>query len=563
MADPIYKNSTVIGDGKSDIILNTSGKVIIKVKNKYNNLSFNNDEKDNKDKEDKDNQYLPNILLLDSTDNDKINSFFQDSITENSLVFTGDNYLYLKILDNIYTYRIGFSDYDSIQNLSVSTLNVSELNVSSSNLVKNLNANYLNGKDSNSFIKYEDSPTITKEWIFDSTVTLSKTKSKNDTTILDYNNSFLKINSITVNNLTILNNDQDSSNSFNLEYIDTKVFIGQMATVSESFNILKVKKNYNENWDVGGEAILTLILNAIDQGYLEPKLKLIENKTVNESEIYYINLMLDVSKTEDFTELYEISESDFDENGTYLNYYYRIKDLDNWVNIPYNTTSNAKIGIYGNYFDKSVYSTILNEYQGSIFNCTLDNTKSFKLGNIITYKVGEDTISAIVTNIQNNIITILVNGEYCEESEECLSQYYPNDNTKITVVSTENYIGDISGITDPIFGEINSYGIFSKGNCYFTNPSIAFIKNGTNFIKFTENGTSFIGLKDNDYWISINEENCELKRNSIYDINNYKDSCHFGPLTVNKDGSATIGSGTTQISISKDGEVNIPATAVK
>ena len=41
MADPIYKNSTTLGDGKSDIIINTAGKIVVKVKDRYYNWTYN------------------------------------------------------------------------------------------------------------------------------------------------------------------------------------------------------------------------------------------------------------------------------------------------------------------------------------------------------------------------------------------------------------------------------------------------------------------------------------------------------------------------------------------
>ena len=40
MNDPIYKQATTIGDGKSPVVINTSGKVVVKVNGKYFPLNF-------------------------------------------------------------------------------------------------------------------------------------------------------------------------------------------------------------------------------------------------------------------------------------------------------------------------------------------------------------------------------------------------------------------------------------------------------------------------------------------------------------------------------------------
>ena len=45
MSDPIYKNSINLGNGKSDVIISTAGKVIVKVKDRYYTLNYNNSEK--------------------------------------------------------------------------------------------------------------------------------------------------------------------------------------------------------------------------------------------------------------------------------------------------------------------------------------------------------------------------------------------------------------------------------------------------------------------------------------------------------------------------------------
>ena len=63
-------------------------------------------------------------------------------------------------------------------------------------------------------------------------------------------------------------------------------------------------------------------------------------------------------------------------------------------------------------------------------------------------------------------------------------------------------------------------------------------------------------------YVDLKKKNKNINNNIINNINNYDTFCKFGPLVVYEDGSATLGSGDTQITISASGEVKIPSAAI-
>lgn len=217
----------------------------------------------------------------------------------------------------------------------------------------------------------------------------------------------------------------------------------------------------------------------------------------------------------------------------------------------------------------------------------VENTES------ITYNSSDETLPFITINTQY----------YSEPSQD--SEYY-NIALDINPESINFYntnttiIGNLSIVSDNILNP-SGIGIYSD-NCYLNNPTIC-LYNKTeqkNYIKFSITDRSFIGINDvQDNWIKIDNVGngsiitstytlksngelnigewlnvekisiglndlvrCSLKRGDMYSIDNYNSFCKFGPLVIQEDGSATLGSGETQITISASGEVKIPSAAI-
>ena len=161
-----------------------------------------------------------------------------------------------------------------------------------------------------------------------------------------------------------------------------------------------------------------------------------------------------------------------------------------------------------------------------------------------------------------------INVQYYQEPEET-SEYYniilETNPESIGFYQTSNtVIGNLSVISDDILNP-SGIGIYSD-NCYLNNPTIYLYNSAEqkSYLKISASGTSFVGINDaQENWISIeNTGKCSLKRGNLYNINNYDTFCKFGPLIVYEDGSATLGSGDTQITISASGEVKVPSAAI-
>lgn len=122
----------------------------------------------------------------------------------------------------------------------------------------------------------------------------------------------------------------------------------------------------------------------------------------------------------------------------------------------------------------------------------------------------------------------------------------------------QSIIGNITDIENSIFGTLSGYSFTSESNCYLVNPGIALVNiTNVNYLKLTNKGKSFISINSNNKnFITIDtNRRCDMKRDKMYNINNYDLSCSFSPIVVRQDGLATIGSGDTQIAISSTGEV--------
>lgn len=163
---------------------------------------------------------------------------------------------------------------------------------------------------------------------------------------------------------------------------------------------------------------------------------------------------------------------------------------------------------------------------------------------------------------------ITINTQYYSEPEEN-SEYYNiildiNPESINFKQTSTTVIGNLSVISDSILNP-SGVGIYSN-NCYLNNPTISLYDNAEqiNYLKLAPNGTSFIGTETNGQkWITIYPNGWgQLYRQKMYSLDNYNDKVSLGPIVVNTDGSATIGTGETQITISASGEVKVPSATI-
>lgn len=578
MSDPIYKNSINLGNGKSDVIISTAGKVIVKVKDRYHILNYNNSEKS--EEKVKENEVLTDLILL-KTDSEV--ETIINTLTKNSIIITSENTMYLYLDGTIYPFDFSSTGNTVFNDLTVN--NKLEINgiisIKNASLVQNLNAQYLNGNSSEVFITINLPQTITETWTFTNTAFFNKSISDTaQKTLLDFETSSLVIDNITVKNLTIISDEnseeEDSNDSTNIEidYIKKQTYLGEGSKIISSDEMLKEEVNWNENWENGGDSIVELIINAVN----DEKLSEHYTNDENDSYSYYVNMLLDTSTNSSFTSLITVTEDMFYEDDSetlpYKSYYYRPKNVDTiWVNTPYDESSNAKIGIYDNWFDKNNYTTELANFKGLVWNIELSNNP-YKIGEKVKYETEFSTIYGLVTKSSEKKIVIITNSEDCdvlydpnsEEYDTCYINYTPiTGSVLLPAVGGQSVIGNITNIENSIFGTLSGYGFTSEGNCYFVNPGIALVNtDNLNYLKLYNKEQSFIGInKKNEKWITIETDGgCDMKRDKMYNINNHLSFCSFGPIRVEEDGSATIGSGETQITITADGKVQIPEACI-
>lgn len=578
MSDPIYKNSINLGNGKSDVIISTAGKVIVKVKDRYYPLNYNNSEKS--EEKVKENEVLTDLILL-KTDSEV--ETIINTLTKNSIIITSENTMYLYLDGTIYPFDFSSTGNTVFNDLTVN--NKLEINgiisIKNASLVQNLNAQYLNGNSSEVFITINLPQTITETWTFTNTTFFNKSISDTaQKTLLDFETSSLVIDNITVKNLTIISDEnseeEDSNDSTNIEidYIKKQTYLGEGSKIISSDEMLKEEVNWNENWENGGDSIVELIINAVN----DEKLSDHYTNDEDDSYSYYVNMLLDTSTNSSFTSLITVTEDMFYEDDSetlpYKSYYYRPKNVDTiWVNTPYDESSNAKIGIYDNWFDKNNYTTELANFKGLVWNIELSNNP-YKIGEKVKYETEFSTIYGLVTKSSEKKIVIITNSEDCdvlydpnsEEYDTCCINYTPiTGSVLLPAVGGQSVIGNITNIENSIFGTLSGYGFTSEGNCYFVNPGIALVNtDNLNYLKLYNKEQSFIGInKKNEKWITIETDGgCDMKRGKMYNINNHLSFCSFGPIRVEEDGSATIGSGETQITITADGKVQIPEACI-
>lgn len=204
MADALHKNAETIGSTNKDLVLNTFGRIYIRVRDRYYELNYSNagsSDISNNQKND------PDILILESSNN-------LASITypgDNKVVLTLDGGFYITVNGEYKPYTIKQTGSSlEIEDLTVKnpikilTTNEPPFIINSKQLVENLNAQYLNGYTDDKFAKKAENESISGNWTIKNILfvdnVLKSTNKKNtlDDTILDFANSTLNIDYINV-----------------------------------------------------------------------------------------------------------------------------------------------------------------------------------------------------------------------------------------------------------------------------------------------------------------------------------------------------------------------------
>lgn len=279
-------------------------------------------------------------------------------------------------------------------------------------------------------------------------------------------------------------------------------------------------------------------------------------------------IMVETTKNDD-TETYESYKTKFIVTGVGDNEVY-VHTLENIKKESYLTLTSESVGLY--------------EYVP--YNESVSDEDGGEIAPFVTFTVQHYSEPASPSEYDNL---------YLDVDLESVNLYATTD-TIIGDLSTLDSVDKFAYLLSP-----SGVGLYSN-NCFLRCPVIAYNSLGEfkNYIKLTSSEDSFIGLNDKgENWININNTGkgsittttysinsdgeinignwlnveklsvesdkfvrCSLKRGDMYRIDNYTSFCKFGPLEIQEDGSATLGRGETQITISASGEVKIPSAAI-
>lgn len=597
-------NNSKVGDKGKDLILQTSGRVYVQVKDRFYEINFRGDDEEDKDGE---KEETPQVIFVDN----------EDSLTD--LQYPGDNYLILTKDGKFFiTENEGYTPVSIASQinttfttpLTITTLEA-PFNINSTNLVKNLNSEYLNGISSSSFARKNLNETISR-WTITDLISDSIRDSEGKSS-LNLKNGSLTIDTIRVKNLIL--SDDSGGNEENpplsesdFDIINKKTYfsngilikaINIIDKLDSSISLPDIQYFSNENYLVGGYSIIDLIYTAFNDGLLLELGSIVD----------YANTLTSCQKLNSNNQWgpHTLNDTDFvlNEEGIYPYKQYKFLPVSSSVYEQYKYGSDRTCleGIYNRWYNITDYTgDIASKYQGVTFELTLEK-HSLKAGDFLSGKNNDGTIDVMVVGCTEFSARVILSGSDCyftntteidiynewaesppvtepnktiyENITSCLEEQDAEKGSSISADpkvgdilftdSSGNIIGNISGTENSIFGTLEGYGLTSEGNCYFVNPGIALVNtDNLNYLKLYNKEQSFIGInKKNEKWITIETDgSCDMRRDRMYNINNHLSFCSFGPIRVEEDGSATIGSGETQITITADGKVQIPEACI-
>ena len=240
-------------DGKN-LVLKTLGKVYVKVKDRKYELLFRPEDLQQylKQEETTTTPDTPaSILIIDS--NEEISDLTYPG--DNFFIITKDGHLYFTENDEIVEIPLTFSPTNlTLQNLNITgqitfTGNKSPFIIPTNTLIKNLNADLLDGYHANSFANKELNETIKGNWTFNGNQTFQNAvglKRLMDTTgnkvNIDFESGIVTCNTLNVQNLNDLGQNDESNFSL-ISGIGQEVWIGSQIEVIDKTFIETVNEN--------------------------------------------------------------------------------------------------------------------------------------------------------------------------------------------------------------------------------------------------------------------------------------------------------------------------------
>lgn len=190
-------NNSKVGDKGKDLILQTSGRVYVQVKDRFYPINFRDTDNPNSSEKSNtsNNSNIKGVLIVDN-----LETYSGEYLGDGTLVVDSSSGSFYQASNNSYTKlpSSAVSDFKSPINIQLEDASQSPLVINSNALVENLNAEYLSGYSSHDYTKKASNERIEGNWSFP-TLVVDKIVNKSGTTYFDLSRGELMTSSLVTN----------------------------------------------------------------------------------------------------------------------------------------------------------------------------------------------------------------------------------------------------------------------------------------------------------------------------------------------------------------------------
>lgn len=190
-------NNSKVGDKGKDLILQTSGRVYVQVKDRFYPINFRDTDNPNSSEKSNtsNNSNIKGVLIVDN-----LETYSGEYPGDETLVVDSSSGSFYQASNNSYTKLLSsaVSDFKSPINIQLEDASQSPLVINSNALVENLNAEYLSGYSSRDYTKKASNERIEGNWSFP-TLVVDKIVNKSGTTYFDLSRGELMTSSLVTN----------------------------------------------------------------------------------------------------------------------------------------------------------------------------------------------------------------------------------------------------------------------------------------------------------------------------------------------------------------------------
>lgn len=190
-------NNSKVGDKGKDLILQTSGRVYVQVKDRFYPINFRDTDNPNSSENSNtsNNSNIKGVLIVDN-----LETYSGEYPGDGTLVIDSSSDSFYQASNNSYTKlpSSAVSDFKSPINIQLEDTSQSPLVINSNALIENLNAEYLSGYSSNDYTKKASNERIEGNWSFP-TLVVDKIVNKSGTTYFDLSRGELMTSSLVTN----------------------------------------------------------------------------------------------------------------------------------------------------------------------------------------------------------------------------------------------------------------------------------------------------------------------------------------------------------------------------